>query len=89
MTDDREYTPHQRRIIRDYYDTSKQRSVAKVQEIVTELCLATTDRKRDRLWERARKALEALGMKPSMIDHICSKRSPEILAGHVKDLLSR
>ena len=87
MTGDREYTPHQKRIISDYYKTAGERSVSNLQEIVTELYLATTERKRDRLWARARKALDALGMKPSMIEHICSKRRPEILAEHVKDLL--
>jgi len=86
MPDEREYTPHQKRIISNYYRTAGERSLSNLQEIVTELHLATTDRRRDRLWARARKALEALGMKPSMIEHICSKRRPEILAEHVKDL---
>ena len=87
MPADREYTPHQKRIIGNYYRTARERSLASLQEIVTELYLAATDRKRDALWERARKALQALEMKPSMIDHIVSTGKPEILAEHVKDLL--
>ena len=87
MTNEREYTPHQRKIISNYYRTAGERSVTNLQEIVTELYLAKTPKKRDRLWERARKALAALGMKPKMIDHIVATGKPEILAEHVKDLL--
>jgi len=87
MPDDREYTPYQRRIIREYYNTAKPRAVANLQEIVTELYLAKSEGRREQLWQRARKALEAAGMKPKMIDHICAKESVEILAEHVKDLL--
>jgi len=86
MSEERDYTPHQKRIIRDYYKTSGERSVSTLQEIVTELFLASTEKKRDRLWERARKALEAAGVGPSIIDHVCATRDPEILAEHVKDL---
>ena len=86
MANEREYTPHQRRIIQNYYKTAGSRSVANLQEIVTELYLAKNQKKRDALWERARKSLGALGMKPSMIAHILDKRQPEVLAEHVKDL---
>ena len=86
MTDDREYTPRQRKIIGDYYKTASPRAVANLQKLAGELYLATTERKRKQLWRRARKSLEAIGMKQSMIDHIISTGKPEILAAHLKDL---
>ena len=46
MTDDREYTPRQKKIIGDYYKTASPRAVANLQKIAGELYLATTERKR-------------------------------------------
>ena len=86
MGKDREYTAHQRRIIDNYYKTAKERSLKTLQEIVTELYLAGTEKKRMQLWQRARKALEGLEMKPSLIEHIIATGKPEVLAEHVKDL---
>jgi hypothetical protein len=89
MGEKREYTKHQLKIIKDYYETAGGRALTSLQEIATELYLATSEKKRRQLWERARKALETLGVKRSMIEHIVSTGKPEVLAEHVKDLLSK
>jgi len=89
MGEKREYTKHQLKIIKDYYETAGGRALTSLQEIVTELYLAASEKKRRQLWERARKSLETLGMKRSMIEHILSTGKPEVLAEHVKDLWSR
>ena len=86
MASQREYSNYQKKIIADYYKTSETRSVANLQEIVTELYLAASEKKREKLWERARKSLTQLGMKPSLVEHIVSTGKPEVLASHVKDL---
>ena len=86
MASEREYSRYQKKIIADYYRTAETRSVANLQEIVTELYLARTEKKRQQLWERARRSLETLGMKQTMIEHILSTKKPEVLASHVKDL---
>ena len=89
MAKDRDYTKHQLKIIDNYYKHADTRAAQNLQEIVTELYLATSEKKRGRLWERVRKALATLGFKPKMIDHIVSTGKPEILAEHVKDILDR
>ena len=86
MSQDRHYSKHQLRIIDNYYRTANERSLQSLQEIAAELYLATTEKKKAQLWERARKALETLGVKPKMIEHIVSSGKPEILAQHVKDM---
>lgn len=83
----REYSKYQRKIISNYYKTAGSRAIDNLQQIATELYLATAEKKRARLWQRARKALETLEVKPKMIDHIISSGKPEILAEHIKDLL--
>ncbi len=86
MPADRNYTKHQLRIINNYYKTSDERGLQTLQEIAAELYLATTDKKKQQLWERARKAMETLGFKPRIIEHIVSTGKPEVLAQHVKDM---
>ncbi len=57
MATGREYTKHQRGIINRYYDNIDTITVQRLGEIVTDLYLAETDKKRDQLWKRAESAL--------------------------------
>ena len=86
MASGREYSKHQLKIIDNYYKTANDRSLQTLQEVAAELYLATSDKKRAQLWERARKALENLSVKPATIEHIISSGKPEVLAAHVKDM---
>ena len=53
----REYTRHQRGIINRYYENLDTITLQRLGEIVSELYLAPTDKKRDQLWDRAAQAL--------------------------------
>ena len=86
MSGERNYSKHQLRIINNFYKTADERSLQTLQEVAAELYLATSDKKRALLWERARKAMETLGFKPKTIEHIISTGKPEVLAQHVKDM---
>ena len=57
----------------------------KLGELVTELYLADTKAKKDRLWDRARKAMVKLKVPPAIIDHIMKKQDVEILAQNLQD----
>ena len=52
-----EYTPYQRNVIRRYYENADAIRAQKLGELVTEIYLAETDRRRDALWARAAKLL--------------------------------
>lgn len=83
-----EFTPHQKKIIHRYYDHRDEIALTRLQEIVTELYLATTDKKTDQLWTRAEKAMTALKAPPQTVARLLTQRNPEILAKHVRDWLS-
>ena len=51
MAEKREYTKHQLKIIDNYYKNADARASQNLQEIVTELYLATSEKKRKQLWE--------------------------------------
>jgi hypothetical protein len=80
-----EYTNHQRKIIDRYYANRDAIMLTKVQELVTELYLADTDKKKDALWKRVRTALGNLKIKPDLVEHIVTKRDPTVLARNLQD----
>ena len=82
-----EYSKHQQKVIRRYYENLDAIKLNQLQELVTELYLAQNSKKEDRLWERAEKAMQQLKIKPSIIEHIMQKRQVEILAVNLQDWL--
>jgi len=83
---DREYTPYQKRVIRRYYENREDLSTQKLGEIVSELYLATSEKKAERLWERAHKALRAAGANEAWLENVVAKRDVAGLAKIVQDL---
>ncbi len=61
----------------------------KLGELVGQLNLADTDRLRDRLWQRAEKAIVRLKVPPAIVSHIMQKRDVEILAKNLQDWLKK
>jgi hypothetical protein len=82
---DREYSPYQRKIINNYYKNREGLSLQKLQDLVAELYLAETDKKRDQLWRRVDKAIAHLEISPRLKEHILSSRNPEILAQNLEN----
>ena len=70
----------QKSIIRNYYANRESIMMQTLSEIVSELYLAESDRKRNQLWQRAEKALRNLGVKEAQIASVMSERSAEKLA---------
>ena len=84
-----EYSKYQKDIISNYYGNLDAIMLGKLSELVSELYLADTDAKRDRLWERAQKAMANLKIPGPIIDHIMAKKDVKILAKNLNDWLAR
>ena len=82
-----DFTPHQKKIINRYYDNREPIMLARLQEIVTELYLAETQAKQDRLWKRAETAMKSLKVPASQISHLLTQKKPEVLALHLRQWL--
>lgn len=78
------YTPHQRGIIRRYYENRDHILVQRVMELVSQLYVAETDKDRDRLWKRVEKALPQLGLPPSQVRELLANRDVASLAKAVE-----
>ncbi len=83
-----EYSQYQKAVISGYYNNLDTIMLRKIGELVTELYLADTQAKQNRLWQRARKAMVKLKIPPAIIDHIMEKKDVEVLAKNLQDWLS-
>ncbi len=84
-----ERSKYQKQVISRYYDNLDTIMLNKLGELVTELYLADTPAKQDKLWQRAYKAMVKLKVPPAIIDHIMEKTDVEILAKNLQDWLAR
>ena len=86
MLDD--YTPHQQKIIKRYYNNQGAIQHQRLAELVTELFLAQ-GKKRQRIWASASTAMQRLGIPQARIDHLIAKGDPALLAELLKELEAR
>ena len=80
---------YQNKLISNYYENIDSIMLQKLSELVTELYLAETDKKRARLWDRAQKAMINLKIPLAIIEHIMNKKSIEILAKNLQEWLAK
>lgn len=83
-----DFSPHQRKIIKRYYDNFDSIKFQRLSELVTELYLVE-GKKRDRLWTRVAEALTKLEFPTTRIEHLLQKRDPALLAVVLKELEAR
>jgi hypothetical protein len=83
-----EFTKHQQKVIKNYYEHREGIALQRVQEIVTELYLST-GKKRQKQWESLRLHLPKLGVKPDVIEHMIREDKPELVAKLVEKLMAR
>ena len=84
-----EYSPYQKSVISGYYNNLDTIMLQKLSELVSELYMAETQAKRDRLWDRAHKAMVKLKVPPAILDHIMQKKDVQILAKNLQDWVAR
>jgi hypothetical protein len=77
---DRDYTPYQRKVIQRYYKNQDQMRGQRISEMVSEIYLATTPKKRATLWERMAKLLTESGVPPAEVTRIVEAQDVEAVA---------
>ena len=83
-----DYSQYQKDVISGYYHNLDTIMLGKLSELVTELYLADTQARQNRLWQRANKAMVKLKVPPAIIDHIMEKKDVEVLAKNLQDWLA-
>jgi hypothetical protein len=83
-----EYSQYQKAVISGYYNNLDTIILQKLGELVTELYLADTRARQNRLWQKAHKAMIKLEIPPAIIDHIMEKKDVQVLAKNLQDWLT-
>ena len=81
----KDYSDHQKKIIRRFYDNREQLDAQKLAELVTNLYLSE-GKKREKLWKSAEDAMRRLKVPESRIAHVMQTGDPALLAEVVNDL---
>ena len=85
----KELSSHQQNIVKNYYQNLDSIMLGKLQELVTELYLAQSKAKQDKLWQRVEKAMAKLKIPAAISGNIMKMRCTEILAKNVNDWLKK
>jgi hypothetical protein len=79
-------TPHQKGIVRRYYEHKDNLATQKLSEIVSDLYLCKDDKEAARLWQSAHTALLSAGVHQARADSIVAARDLKRLAKLVGEL---
>jgi len=82
-----DFSDHQKKIIKRYYDNRDQLDEQRLSDMVANLYLSE-GKKRTKLWQQATDMLLRLGVPQSRVDHIVGTDDPAQLAEVVKELLA-
>lgn len=82
---EREFSRHQQKIIKRYYDNREEIDSQRLSELCTSLYLSS-GKKLEKLWDSARDTMTRLGVRESRVEHVMSKKDPAVLAELVKDI---
>ena len=82
------FSRHQQKIIKRYYENIDQISLQRLSELVADLYLAE-GKKRDKLWVTASACMEKLGVPAARIAHLVKEQKPELVANLVKELMAK
>ena len=80
-----DFTPHQQKIIKRYYDNLDTLSLQRLAELVGELYL-TQGKKRQKVWTNLRAAMQKLGVPDTRIEHLAKQDNAALVAELVKEL---
>jgi hypothetical protein len=83
-----DYSKHQQKIIKNYYDNKEAISLQRLGELVTELYLAE-GKKREAEWKNVIKALENLKVPATRIEHLHKSDNPALVAKLLEELLAK
>ena len=82
------YTRHQEKIIKRYYDQRSEIAVQRLQELVGDLYLAQ-GKKRQQHWKNIALHLESLKVPQPTIDHLRQQDNPELVASLLQKLVEK
>lgn len=79
-------TPHQKGIIKRYYENKETIQTQKLGEIISDLYVATDPKDKKRLWKKARTALLNAGVHEGKVEKLVESRDIDKLVRALEDV---
>lgn len=83
---DRQYTEYQKKVIKGYYNNNETIKIQKLSELVTNMYLETSEKKRQQGWKRIKKTLLDLKVSEYQVGRIIEEKNLELLSKKISNL---
>jgi hypothetical protein len=80
------YTKHQQKAIRNFYDNKDLRLVQKLGELVSNLYLETNDKKKDTGWKKIKKMLTDLKVHPGEVEFLTKDKTLSLISKKLDEI---
>ena len=80
------YTKHQQKAIKNFYDNKDIRLVQKLGELVSNLYLETNDKKKDTGWKKIKKMLTDLKVHPGEVEFLTKDKTLSLISKKLDEI---
>ncbi len=80
------YTRYQQKVIKNFYDNKDIRLVQKLGELVSNLYLETSDKKKEAGWKKIKKMLTDLKVHPGEVEYLTKEKNLSIISKKLDEI---
>ena len=80
------YTKYQQKAIRNFYDNKDLRLVQKLGELVSNLYLETSEKKKETGWKKIKKMLTDLKVHPGEVEYLTKEKSLSVISKKLDEI---
>ncbi|MBU6392647.1 MAG: hypothetical protein KGJ87_05475 [Planctomycetota bacterium] len=80
------YTPYQQKVIRNFYENRDHRLVQKLGELVSNLYLESSEKKKDSGWKKVKKMLVDLKVHPHEVEYLTKDKNLTVISKKLAEM---
>ncbi|MDN3513188.1 MAG: hypothetical protein NG747_02170 [Candidatus Brocadia sp.] len=80
------YSPYQQKVIRNFYENKDLRLIQKLGELVSDLYLETSEKKKDTGWKKIRKMLLDLKVHPNEAEYLTKDKNLAVISKKLAEM---
>lgn len=80
------YTEYQKKVIRNFYENKDLRLIQKLGELVSDLYLETSEKKRESGWNKIKKMLVDLKVHPNEVEHLTKDKNLTVISKKLAEI---